>query len=135
MAIPKESRDKYVYLKKKITYQLWKAGVPLMAGSDSPEFFLVAGFSLHDELAAFVASCLSSYAALQTATANPAAFLGLKEKGTIKAGNDADLILLDNNPLKNINNSKAINCVFKNGILFNQTSLNEMLNTAKGLGK
>ncbi len=42
-----------------MAYELWKAGVPLMAGSDSPEFFLVQGFSLHDELEMFVKAGLS----------------------------------------------------------------------------
>ena len=51
MKIPSESLDRYVYLRKKMTKKLWKGGVPLMAGSDSPEWFLVTGFSIHDEIA------------------------------------------------------------------------------------
>src|SRR5262249_51930245 len=72
---PAASREKYVNLRLKMVNELWKAGVPLMAGSDSPEWFLVAGFSIHDELETFVKAGLTPYAALQTATINPATFL------------------------------------------------------------
>jgi hypothetical protein len=77
---PAESRKKYVQLRKKMAYELWRAGVPLMAGSDSPEFFLVQGFSLHEELEMFVQSGLSNFAALQTATINTAKYLQLGQK-------------------------------------------------------
>src|SRR5690606_33165318 len=60
-APPEASRKRYVELRKKMTFELWKAGVPLMAGSDSPEWFLVPGFSIHDELETFVACGLSPY--------------------------------------------------------------------------
>lgn len=72
---PEESRKKYVYLRKKMTFELWKAGVPLMAGSDSPEWFLTQGFSIHDELETFVQAGLSPFGAIQTATVNTAAYL------------------------------------------------------------
>jgi hypothetical protein len=131
MEIPKESMDKYVYLRKKMVNELSKAGVHLMAGSDSPEFFLVTGFSLHDELAAFVDAGLSNYNALKTATLNPATFLGFKNKGTIEKGKDADLILLDENPLTDIKHTTSISAVFKKGKYFDRKSLDTMLSTAK----
>ena len=118
-----------------MVYELWKAGVPLMAGSDSPEFFLVTGFSLHEELATFVDAGLTPFAALQTATINPSTFLDLKNKGTIEKDKDADLILLDKNPLDDIGNTRAINSVFKNGVLYDRKALDEMLKQAKGSGK
>ena len=48
-----ESGKKYIQLRKKMVYELWKAGVPLMAGSDSPEFFLVQGFT-----SGFISICI-----------------------------------------------------------------------------
>lgn len=126
MKIPPESLERYVYLRKKMVYELWKGGVPLMAGSDSPEWFLVPGFSIHDELDMFVQAGLSSYAALQTATVNPAAYLGLN-KGTIEAGKQADLVLLDKNPLANIGHTRTIYAVVKNGVLYSRHQLDNLL--------
>lgn len=132
---PIESRSKYVQLRKKMAYELWKAGVPLMAGSDSPEFFLVQGFSLHDELEMFVKAGLSSFAALQTATVNPATYLGVNNrKGTIETGKEAHLLLLDKNPLEDIRNTRSINTVFKQGKMFGKKALLQMLEEAKVLG-
>ena len=133
---PMESRRKYVELRKKMAYELWKAGVPLMAGSDSPEFFLVHGFSLHDELGMFVKSGLTPFAALQTATINTATYLGVdKRKGTIEAGKEADLLLLDKNPLEDIRNTRSISAVFKGKKMYDKKELHQMLEEAKVLGR
>jgi len=129
-----ESRKKYVRLRKKMVYELWKAGVPLMAGSDSPEFFLVQGFSLHDELEMFVQSGLSSFAALQTATITTAKYLQIDQrKGTIETGKEADLILLDKNPLEDIRNTKSIHGVFKGKNWYDEKAIQQMLEDAKSL--
>lgn len=131
-----ESRRKYVELRKKMVNELWKAGVPLMAGSDSPEFFLVHGFSLHDELEMFVKAGLTPFAALQTSTINTATYLGVdKIKGTIEAGKVADLLLLDKNPLEDIRNTRSINTVFKGKKMYDKNVLLQMLEEAKMLGK
>ena len=131
MDISKESREKYVYLRKKMVNELSRAGVPLMAGSDSPEFFLVTGFSIHDELAAFTEAGLSNFSALKTATVTPAAFLGLKNRGSVEIAKDADLILLDKDPLANIRNTTSINAVIKNGKYLDRKTLDAMLASAK----
>jgi Amidohydrolase family len=133
---PVESRQKYVQLRKKMAYELWRAGVPLMAGSDSPEFFLVQGFSLHDELEMFVRSGLSNFAALQTATVNTAKYLQVdKRKGTIEAGKEADLLLLDKNPLDDIRNTRSVSGVFKGENWYDQKVVQQMLEDARSLGK
>jgi imidazolonepropionase-like amidohydrolase len=109
---PLESREKYVRIRKQMVKELWKAGVPLMAGSDSPEYFQVVGFALHDELRLFVEAGLTPFAALQTATTIPATFLGIEKRtGTIEVGKEADLVLLDKNPLVDINNTRGISGV------------------------
>jgi imidazolonepropionase-like amidohydrolase len=133
MKIPEASLKKYVYLRKKMVYELWKGGVPLMTGSDSPEWFLVPGFATHDEIGMFVEAGLTPFAALQTATVNPAKYLGLN-KGTVEKGKIADLVLLDKNPLENISNTKLINGVMKNGIWYNKQTIDKMLEEALALG-
>lgn len=135
-APPEESRKKYVYLRKKMTHDLWKAGVPLMAGSDSPEWFLAQGFSIHDELETFVSAGLTPFGALQTATVNTAAYLGVSDKkGTVEKGKQADLLLLDQNPLEDIRNSRSINAVFIGGTYYDGKAIRQMLEAAKVLGK
>ncbi len=136
MKIPPESLKKYVNLRKEMTRQLWKGGVPLMAGSDSPEWFLVSGFSIHDEIAMFVEAGLTPIAALKTATITPATYLGLdKVKGSIEKGKMADLILLDKNPLEDITNTKKICGVMKSGLWFGPGDLSKLLDSVTHLGK
>jgi len=105
------------------TLALHRAGVQLLAGTDTPRAFIYPGFSLHDELALLVKSGLSQIDALRTATYNPAAYLGaLDSLGTVTQGKLADLLLLDADPLVDIRNTKRISAVIANGRLFDSTS-------------
>jgi len=105
-----------------------RAGVKLLAGTDSPMPWCYLGFSLHDELALFVRAGLTPAEALRTATINPARFLGReKDLGTISKGKIADLVLLDANPLQDIRNTTRINAVVFNGRLFDRAALDRML--------
>ena len=106
-----------------------------MTGSDSPQWFIVDGFAVHDELESLVQAGLTPYAALQTATIHPATYLGMiKQKGTIVVGKEADLVLLNKDPLTDIKNTRKINGVFNNGQWYDQTRLNQLLSEAKVLG-
>lgn len=110
------------------TRELRDAGVRLLAGTDTPQPFVFPGFSLHDELGLLVKSGLTPLEALQTATINPAEFFGMQGAlGTIEKGMIADLVLLDDNPLKDIANTRRINAVIANGRLFDRTALNKLL--------
>lgn len=127
-----KSRARYIYLRKQITLQLSNAGVKLMAGSDSPEWFLVQGFSIHNELETFVSAGLSPYAALETATRNPAEYLGLSaQKGSIEVGKDADLLVLEKDPLQNISHTRQLWAVIQNGVFYDQPSLSKLKDEAK----
>jgi imidazolonepropionase-like amidohydrolase len=104
------------------------AGVKILAGTDLGNPYVFPGFSLHDELALLVQAGLTPLEALQTATINPARFLGKeKELGTIGKGKLADVILLDGNPLKDINNTRKINAVVVNGRLLDRRALDKLL--------
>ncbi len=108
--------------------EMHKAGVPFMTGTDIPAAYLYTGFSLHDELSTLVEDGFTPLQALQAATFNPAKFLGLeKSLGTIERGKIADLVLLDANPLDNINNTRKINAVILNGRLLDRKTLDKML--------
>ena len=83
-------------------------GVRMLVGTDAMNTGVVPGFSAHDELADLVAAGLTPYEALRAATANAAEFLGEGTRGTIAVGKDADLLLLDADPLKDIANTRRI---------------------------
>jgi len=110
-----------------------KAGVPILAGTDTGNPFCFPGFSLHDELALLVIAGLTPVEALRAATVNPAKFFGLENTlGTIEQGKIADLVLLDANPLLDIRNTQRINAVISKGHLFDRKALDTMLGEAQG---
>lgn len=109
--------------------ELYKRGNVLLAGTDAPtQPCLVPGYSLHQEIFLLYKSGLSSYEALKTATGNTAGFLSVKPtKGTIKAGNEASVILLKKNPLVDIQNTQTVKTVFLKGRIVYQEA-GQMLN-------
>ena len=105
-----------------------KTGVSFLAGSDLGNPFIFAGFSLHDELELFVRAGLTPFEALQTATVNPAKYLGTeKSLGTIEKGKLADLVLLECNPLEDIKNTTRIAGVVINGKYLPKSELEKLL--------
>jgi Amidohydrolase family len=118
----------------KIVGGMYRAGIPLLAGTDAmnPECF--PGFGIHDELVLLVDAGLSPLAALQAATRNAAQFMGqLDRRGTIEAGKIADLVLLNKDPLADIHNTRTIQAVVLNGKLFPRAALDAMLAKAQTL--
>jgi imidazolonepropionase-like amidohydrolase len=97
----------YPFLRE-LTAAFQRAGVPLLVGTDTGIPVIVAGTSVHDELAELVAAGLSTEQALQAATRNAARFLGDSEAGTIEVGKRADLVLLRADPLRDIGNSRTV---------------------------
>jgi imidazolonepropionase-like amidohydrolase len=88
----------------------------------------VGGFSLHDELKLLQEAGLTPEEVLASATRLPAIWLGLdREIGAIEAGKLADLILLDESPLKDIKNTLKISGVFVNGRWLDKIKLAAML--------
>ena len=105
-----------------------KAGVPIIAGTDTGNPFCFPGFSLHDELGLLVRAGLTPMEALRAATLSPARFLGMEGTlGTVEKGKIADLVLLEANPLDDIRNTQKINAVVINGRLLDRKALDKML--------
>jgi imidazolonepropionase-like amidohydrolase len=100
----------------------------LMAGTDSPDPYVFPGFSLHDELELLVKSGLSNMQALQTATFYPALFMTrLDRYGVVETGHVADMVVLDDDPLRDISNTKKISAVILGGRYFGRSDLDKML--------
>jgi len=116
-----------------ITGLLFRAGVPILAGTDVSNPYCLPGFSLHDELARLVDAGLTPLAALQAATLNPARFLHATDSlGTVEVGKLADLVLLDADPLADIHNTSRIAAVVANGRLIDSAERERLLNDAAG---
>jgi imidazolonepropionase-like amidohydrolase len=118
---------------KKFIKALADAGVPLITGTDSPSIpGLVPGFSLHQDLHALEAAGLSRYQILRAATRN-AGDLVAKAKpnetkfGIIEAGNRADLILSEKNPLDDLMTLKKPLGVMANGRWYDRSELEILL--------
>jgi imidazolonepropionase-like amidohydrolase len=117
---------------KRLTGLLSRAGVPLLAGTDSPNPFVYPGFGLHEELSLMVASGLTPLQALRTATLNPAEFFGATDSlGRVAPGMVADLVLLDGNPLTSIENTRRIRAVVANGRLYSRSALDSLLRSVE----
>jgi len=132
------------YSKKQFSHALesvllmHKAGVAIMAGTDTgaSNQNMFPGFSLHDELGFLVKGGLTPLEALQCATLNAAKWLNrLDTLGTVEPGKLADLVLLDDDPLKDIHNTTKISEVFLGGREFDRATLDHMLGDAEATAK
>lgn len=108
-------------------------GVPMVAGTDAGTSGIVWGYSLHDELTLLVDAGLTTEETLAAATRLAATWLEIDDKvGTVEVGKFADLVLLDENPLLDINNTRKISGVFFNGRWVDKSQIDIMLeNLAK----
>jgi hypothetical protein len=111
-----------------ITADAWRAGVPMMVGTDAGDSFIFPGSSVHDELRELVTAGLSPAEALRAATLAGAEFLGRTgDLGAIAPGRLADLVLLDADPLTDVANAGRIRAVILNGRVFDRGMLDSML--------
>jgi imidazolonepropionase-like amidohydrolase len=122
----REVAERAIQLRRALIRALHDAGAGLLLGSDAPQVFNVPGFSLHRELELMVAAGLTPFEALQTGTANAAQFLGL-ETGVIATGREADLVLLDANPLDDITSTRRIHGVMTRGRWYPAVELDALL--------
>jgi imidazolonepropionase-like amidohydrolase len=100
----------------------------ILLGTDCGIGFIMPGFTVHDELRNFVNAGLTPYQALKAGTYNAADCLGtLDNSGTIEINKIADFVLLNGNPLENINNTRNIEGVMLKGVWFSKNELQEML--------
>lgn len=111
-----------------ITGAAHSAGVSVLVGTDGGDSFVFPGAGVHDELAELVKAGLTPAEALRAATSAPAKFLGLADElGTVEADRLADLVLLEGNPLEDIENVRKIRAVVFRGELLDRDELDGML--------
>lgn len=103
-------------------------GIPILAGTDASVPGVVYGYSLHDELEALAHAGLSNQQVLESATRLPAEFLGVQAKrGTVETGKEADLLLLDADPLADVANTRRIAAVVVAGSYYSRQRLDAMM--------
>ncbi|KAI0449434.1 hypothetical protein F5B21DRAFT_494339 [Xylaria acuta] len=101
--------------------RLHKAGVPIIAGTDAvgpiaPGIVLPFGSTLHEELQLLNGVGLTPLEALRAGTVESATWHRLFDRGEIRIGKRADLVLLNSNPLLNISNTRDIARVWVGGV-------------------
>jgi imidazolonepropionase-like amidohydrolase len=99
---------------------LYKAGVPIVAGSDTG----LVGYGLDREIELYVQAGMSPMAAIQAATIVPARAMKLDgDSGTIESGKRADMILVNGNPVFNISDIRRVSKVVTNGWMYDSGKL------------
>jgi imidazolonepropionase-like amidohydrolase len=113
----KAARDRWVKA-------LYEAGAGLLVGTDTPNPFIVPGFSFHEELANLTEAGIPSDALLRMATVEAARFLGEEgEFGIVAAGARADLILVEGDPSRDLDVLRRPAYVMLNGHLRDRATL------------
>lgn len=100
-----------------------KAGAKFLAGSGADAFGTLPGISLHTELALLTRIGLTPRQALAAATGNVSELLGWSEVGQLKAGSNADLLVLDADPTQDVSHLKKIRMVLLNGEILDRERL------------
>jgi imidazolonepropionase-like amidohydrolase len=101
-----------------------RAGVRLSLGTDAGMIAVFHGLAVHRELELLVRAGLTPIEALAAATTTASAKVGVDERlGTVQVGKQADLLILRENPLDDIRNTRAIDMVIKRGTLFDPAEL------------
>jgi hypothetical protein len=114
---------------QRLLLQLYRAGVPIVAGTD----MLLPGFTLYREIELYVAAGLTPLEALQAATLVPARVMGrLSVSGTLETGKQADIILVDGDPLHNIRDIRKVTKVIKGGQLYDSGEIHRLAGFEEG---
>ncbi|MBT29681.1 MAG: amidohydrolase [Thalassobius sp.] len=123
-----EKWEAYNAIRKSLIYQLNKKGHGLLLGSDAPQVFNVPGFSIQHELKGMLDAGLTPLEAIQIGTLNPAKYLNMEGKlGEVAIGASADFIMLEANPIENMDVLKTPAGVMVRGQWLSRETLDKKL--------
>jgi imidazolonepropionase-like amidohydrolase len=116
-------------------YDFVKAGGVLLAGEDPTGYGGdLAGFGDQREMELLVQAGFTPSEAIHIYTENGARFLGIDDRvGTLAAGKDADIVVIDGDPSANINDIEKTEMVFKDGIGYDSAKLIASVRGSVGL--
>ncbi len=115
-------------IRKRLLYSLQLDGHGILLGSDAPQVFNVPGFSIHHEIKGMLDAGITPLQALQAGTINPAKFFDMEGQfGEIIEGASADFLLLNSNPLENMEALRNHDGVMVRGRWLSRQEINSRL--------
>jgi hypothetical protein len=107
----------------KLLKALHDAGVTIVPGTDA-----LAGYQLHHELELYARAGISPAAVLRLATLTPAEVMGVAgDRGVIAAGKYADMVLVDGDPTRRIEDVRKVKTVIKAGRIYDPAAIERAL--------
>ena len=120
--------ERFISIRRKLLKELHDKGHGMILGSDAPQLFNVPGFSIHHEIQGMLRAGLTDLEILRTGTMEPALYFDQAEIfGQVKKGMAADLILVSDNPLENIEHLRSVEGVFVKGRWIDKKEIGERL--------
>jgi len=108
--------QKFDAIRKQLIKKLQNNGHGMLLGSDAPQIFNVPGFSIHKEMQDMAEAGMTNLEIIQSGTINPAKYFDMESVfGEVKEGLEADLVLLYDNPIENLEALKDISGVIRQG--------------------
>jgi imidazolonepropionase-like amidohydrolase len=128
----RENRERLMAFRAELIKEMQRQGVGLLLGADAPQVLNIPGLSTHEELAAVVKAGLTPYEALVSGTRAVAVYFGTEaDTGTVAVGKEANLLVLDANPLTDIGNTLRRTGVVLNGTWHSRAALDAKLDALK----
>ncbi|MDH3795484.1 MAG: amidohydrolase family protein [Flavobacteriaceae bacterium] len=120
--------ERFIQIRRDLLKSLHENGHGMLLGSDAPQLFNVPGFSIHHEMEGMLRAGLTPLEILRTGTMNPAKYFGMEAVfGQVKEELEADLILIDGNPLEDLNQLKKISGVMVRGHWISKEEIDQRL--------
>jgi len=123
-----EQWEKFNSIRRQLMKKLQDDGHGMLLGSDAPQLFNVPGFSIHHEIDGMLRAGLTPLEIIKSGTINPATYFDMDDTfGQIKEGLDADMILVNANPLEDIKALKDISGVMVRGRWLSKETIDQKL--------
>jgi imidazolonepropionase-like amidohydrolase len=124
----RDAAEAYMSVRRDLISALHESGAGLLLGSDAPQVFNVPGFSIHHEMQLMREAGLSPFEVLQTGTVNPARFFDAENDwGQVREGMRAELLLVEGNPLNDLENVSRIRGVMTPTGWLSRDAINDRL--------
>lgn len=121
-----EQWEQFTAIRRALIKKLQENGHGMLLGSDAPQLFNVPGFSIHHEIDGMQKAGMTPLEIIQSGTINPAIYFGMEGRfGEIKEGLDADLILVNANPLEDLDALQQISGVMRQGKWLSKQAIEE----------